>query len=120
MNRKTYYLIADIIQKNRTWIKVIGTEKLVEMRILQDGMLKPLLFKAITLKSYREHYCFKRSCTWNINEYDLNMGLLALCKKDPSASERIKHDALTLRDVEYIIEKASFGIIKLELDDYEN
>ena len=117
MNRKTYYLIADIIQKNRTWIKVIGTEKLVEMRILQDGMLKPLLFKAITLKSYREHYCFKRSCTWNINEYDLNMGLLALCKKDPSASERIKHDALTLRDVEYIIEKASFGIIKLELDD---
>ena len=102
MNRKTYYLIADIIQKNRTWIKVIGTEKLVEMRILQDGMLKPLLFKAITLKSYREHYCFKRSCTWNINEYDLNMGLLALCKKDPSASERIKHDALTLRDVEYI------------------
>ena len=55
MNRKTYYLIADIIQKNRTWIKVIGTEKLVEMRILQDGMLKPLLFKAITLKSYREH-----------------------------------------------------------------
>ena len=79
MNRKTYYLIADIIQKNRTWIKVIGTEKLVEMRILQDGMLKPLLFKTITLKSYREHYCFKRSCTWNINEYDLNMGLLALC-----------------------------------------
>lgn len=57
--------------------------------------------------------------SWNINEYDLNMGLLALCKKDPSASERIKHDALTLRDVEYIIEKASFGIIKLELDDYE-
>lgn len=81
MNRQTYYLIADIIHKNRTWIKVIGTEKLVEMRILQDGMLKPLLFKAITLKSYREHYCFKRSCTWNINEYDLNMGLLALCKK---------------------------------------
>ena len=60
MNRKTYYLIADIIQKNRTWIKVIGTEKLVEMRILQDGMLKPLLFKAITLKSYRENTLSRR------------------------------------------------------------
>lgn len=119
MNRQTYYLIANIIQKNRTWVKVIDTEKLVEMRILQDGMLKPLLFKAITLKSYREHYSFKKSCTWNINEYDLNIGLFALRSKDPSASERIKHDTLTLRDVEYIIEKASFGIIKLELDDYE-
>ena len=119
MNRQTYYLIADIIQKNRTWIKVIGTEELIEMRILQDGVLKPLLFKAITLKSYRKHYSFKRSCTWNINEYDLKMGVFALCRNDPSAAARIKHDALTLRDVEYIIEKASFGIIKLELDDYE-
>ena len=34
-------------------------------------------------------------------------------------SVRVKRNALTLRDVEYIIEKASFGIIKLELDDYE-
>ena len=59
MNRKTYYLIADIIQKNRTWIKVIGTEKLVEMRILQDGMLKPLLFKAITLKKLQGTLLFQ-------------------------------------------------------------
>ena len=119
MNRQTYYLIADIIHKNRTWIKVIDTEKLVEMRILQDGMLKPLLFKAITLKRQSSILADKRYRTFGFNEYDLRMGLLALCKKDPSASERIKHDALTLRDVEYIIEKASFGIIKLELDDYE-
>ena len=59
MNKQTYYLIADIIQRYRTWIIVKDTELLVEM------------------------------------------------------------GTLTRRDVEYIIEKASFGIIKLELSDYE-
>lgn len=41
MNKQTYYLIADIIQRYRTWIIVKDTELLVEMRILQDGVLKP-------------------------------------------------------------------------------
>ena len=41
MNKKTYYLIADIIQRYRTWIIVKDTELLVKMRILQDGVLKP-------------------------------------------------------------------------------
>ena len=42
MNKQTYYLIADIIQRYRTWIIVKDTEQLVEMRILHDGVLKPL------------------------------------------------------------------------------
>lgn len=119
MNKKTFYQIADIIQKNRTWIKVVDTEKLVEMRILQDGIFKTLLYQALTLQSYRDHYSFQRTRTWNINEYDIGQGLAALCKNDPTAVQRVEHDMLTLRDVEYIIEKASFGIIKLELDDYD-
>ena len=91
MNKKTYYLIADIIQRYRTWIIVKDTELLVEMRILHDGVLKPLFYQ----------------------------GLAALCKKDPSAKGRVEKGTLTRHDVEYIIEKASFGIIKLELSDYE-
>lgn len=62
---------------------------------------------------------FQKKRTWKINEYDLNQGLAALCKKDPSAKGRVEKGTLTRRDVEYIIEKASFGIIKLELSDYE-
>ena len=114
MNKQTYYLIADIIQRYRTWIIVKDTELLVEMRILQDGVLKPLFYKGLSLQSYRDHYSFRKKRTWKINEYDLNQGLAALCRKDPS-----EKGTLTRRDVEYIIEKASFGIIKLELSDYE-
>ena len=43
-------------------------------------------------------------------------GIVALIRKDPSARQRIDEDTMTLSDVEYIIEKASFEIIKLELD----
>lgn len=89
------------------------------MRILQDGVLKTLFYKGLSLQSYRDHYSFRKKRTWKINEYDLNQGLAALCKKDPSAKDRVEKGTLTQRDVEYIIEKASFGIIKLELSDYE-
>lgn len=119
MKKRTYYLIADIIENNSTWIKVVDTEKLIEMRIAQDGVLKALLYKALTLQSYRDHYSFRKKRTWNINEYDLNQGLAALCRKDPTAEKRIQQNTLTLRDVEYIIEKASVGII-LELNDCEH
>lgn len=49
--------------------------------IPQDGVLKTLFYKAITLQSYREHYSFIKSRTWNISEYDLNQGVAALCRK---------------------------------------
>ena len=81
MEKRTFYLIADIIHQNRTWIKVIDTERLIEMRIPQDGVLKNLFYKAITLQSYSEHYSFIKSRTWNISEYDLNQGVAALCRK---------------------------------------
>jgi hypothetical protein len=64
MNKKTYYLIADIIQRYRTWIIVKDTEQLVEMRILHDGVLKPLFYKGLSLQSYRDHYSFKKKRTW--------------------------------------------------------
>ena len=65
MNKQTYYLIADIIQRYRTWIIVKDTELLVEMRILHDGVLKPLFYKGLSLQSYRDHYSFrkKRKCS---------------------------------------------------------
>ena len=113
MNTKTYYHIADIIQRNRTWIKVVDTERLVEMRIIQDGNLRTLYYRSLTLQS------FQRKRMWKISEYDIGQGLASLCRKDPTAVKRCKQNALTLSDVEYIIKIASFGIIRLELFDYD-
>jgi hypothetical protein len=56
---------------------------------------------------------------WKISEYDIGQGLASLCRKDPTAVKRCKQNALTLSDVEYIIKIASFGIIRLDLFDYD-
>ncbi len=119
MNKKTYYRIADLIQNYRTWLKVVDTEQLTPMRMFLDGQLKTCMCKTLTLESYREHYGFIRSRKWNITEYDIGRGLVSLVRKDPAARQRIENDQMTLADVEFIIEKASFGIIKLELDRYD-
>ena len=49
----------------------------------------------------------------------MKKGIVDICSKDPCAKGRVEKGTLTVRDFEYIIEKASFGIIKLELSDYE-
>lgn len=119
MNRKTYYKIAELIQHYRTWLKVVDTEQLTPMRMIMDGELKTCMYKTLTLQSYRENYGFIRTRKWNITEYDIGRGIVALVRKDATARHRIAKDQLTISDVEYIIEKATFGILKLELDKYD-
>ena len=60
MNKQTYYLIADIIQRYRTWIIVKDTELLVEMRILQDGVLKPLFYKGLFAPELQRSLLFQK------------------------------------------------------------
>lgn len=45
MNQKTYYLIADIIQRYRTWIEVKDTEKLIEMKIVAGWSVEDLVLQ---------------------------------------------------------------------------
>lgn len=119
MDRQLYYHIADIIHQRRTWIKVIDTERQTAMRIIVNGEIRTLMFRTLSLRSYRSHYSFQQSRTWHVTEYDIGNAVTALARKDPSAQVRLEACHLTNRDVEYIIEKATFGILKLELDDYE-
>lgn len=120
MDKPTFYHIADIIQRHRTWIKVIDTERFIPMRIVQQGKLRSLLFQAITLQSYRARYGFQRRRIWNINESDIGHALATLIEADPTAKLRAELQTLTMEDVEFIIERASFGIIKLELYNYDS
>lgn len=120
MTQATYLHIADVIQKYRTWVKVVSTDQLVEQRIRQDGILVPVYYQTITLKSYHPRPGCWRTRIWNINEHDISLALSYLCQIDPSASSRADNCSLSLSDVERIIEYASHGIIKLELYDYDS
>ena len=119
MDRELYNHIADVIHRHRTWIKVIGTERQTAMRIIANGEIRTVMFRTLSLQSYRSLYSFQQSRIWHVTEYDIGNAVAQLVRKDASAQKRVRACRLTNRDVEYIIEKATFGILKLELDDYE-
>lgn len=119
MNNRLFLHIADIIQRHRTWVRVLSTNNWISYNIIVDGHLKKCPSRVLTLKSFRVKYGFLDARVWHIPEYDLSSSVVALVRKDPSARVRVEVCRLTIFDVEYIIEKASFGIIKLELDKYE-
>ena len=101
-------------------IRVIENNMNMHMRfIIVNGEIRTLMFRTLSLRSHRSHYSFQQSRTWHVTEYDIGNAVTALARKDPSAQARLEACNLTNRDVEYIIEKATFGILKLELDDYE-
>ena len=119
MEKKLFEHIAYKIHRHRTWIKVVDTTRWCEYNLIVDGHLKKCPFRVLTIQSFRVKQGFTEQRTWNISEYDLSRGVVALTRKDPSARCRLLRCRLTIPDVEFIIEKATFGIVKLDLDKYD-
>lgn len=110
--------IAHVANHHRTWVRVSNSNEQVVYSMIVSNEIKTITMRALTLQSYRNHYGFKPSQTWKVSEHDLRRGLAALYDKDPSARGRAATLHLNNQDVEYIIEKATYGIVKLELDQY--
>lgn len=120
MKLQTLRHIGSIIRRHKTWIKVDDTCPLVQVQVFQDGKLTHVLCRVLSLRSYRKRPGFMRSHTWHITEQDISRGVSELCQQDPSARGRVDRLQLTCRDVESIIQTASLGIIKLELNENVN
>ena len=119
MNNRLFLHIADTIQRHRTWVRVLSKNRWITYKIIVDGHMKKCPSRVLTLQNFRVKYGFLDTRVWHISEHDLSSSVVALIRKDPTARARVDECRLTISDVEYIIEKASFGIIKLELDKYE-
>lgn len=118
MEKKLFEHIAAKIQRHRTWIRVVDTTRWCEYNLIVEGHLKRCPFRVLTIQSFRVKQGFPKRRTWNISEYDLTRGVVALTRKDPSVRSRLLRCQLTIADVEFIIEKATFGIL-LDLDKYD-
>ena len=96
MDKALFYHIADVIQE-----------------------LHHIDYQVITLRNYRNQYCWQKPHIWKVNEHDLAEGVRKLIQRDPAAKCRADNLLLTCMDVEYIILKATFDILKLELYEFE-
>ena len=97
MDKALFYHIADVIQEHRSWIEVIDTHDTIQWNYYLDGEFRHIDYQVITLRNFRNQYCWR----------------------DPTAKTRADTLSLTSKDVEYIIQKATFEILKLELYEFE-
>jgi len=71
----------------------------------------------LRLRSTYKHNGYERGTKWSISEYELDNALARYRQKNHELKARLKKGAsyLEAKDVETIIEIATYGLVKLEL-----
>ena len=120
MRKVLFQRITTIIDECSTWMEVADANHYVEFSMLVDGQFRISLCPAILLRNYRSKWQYEKGHTWAVTEYDMDKAISQMKAQDPNFRKRFSECLISYKDVEKIIEKASFGIIKLELFDYES
>lgn len=118
MDPKLYRHIVSIIDKYKTWVMVVDSSQFIG-KFLWNGTEGVESFrKVLALKSYNVRWGFVEPRKWYITMAELNKGVNRLTASDERAKARIRNYDLTLYDVEFIIETATHGVLKLGLGRY--
>ena len=94
------------------WIGAECSNRLCPDLTQLDGIIRTGHYDAIVLTAYRPDYGY-------IPESKLNRSVRELKREDEAFANRFRTDTLTLDDIERIIKQATFGLVNLNLDEYE-
>lgn len=106
-----------LINMHRSWIVVddgFGYSRSVVFRRSKAFLC---VSKILRLRSTLPHNGYANGMTWNIPEHELDRALARYRRKNRDVKGRLKKGAsyLEAKDVEAIIEIATYGLVKLEL-----
>ena len=101
------------------WIGAECSNRLCPDLTQLDGIIRTGHYDAIVLPAYRPDYGYKVGQQWIVPETKLNPSLRELKREDEAFANRFRTDTLTLDDIERIIKQATFGLVNLNLDEYE-
>ena len=67
-----------------------------------------------------KHNGYERGTKWSISEYELDRALAVYRKRNPEVKARLKKGAFYMeaKDVNAIVELATYGLLKLELSEF--
>lgn len=119
MREFLYQQIANIITTHCTYIEVVDTTQHRDFAILEDGKMRTIQSRMLTLRVCLTTDNYDKGQTWHISEYDMDRVVAILRKEDEKFRKRFEDESLNIKDVEAIINKASFGIVKLRLSNIE-
>lgn len=116
MKETSYNRLVDTIRARHTWITVLQSDRERSLMVQVERELHEVRCRVLTLVSLRQHGLYKKGHVWDIPEYNLDKAVRTL-KRDARFRERWNKDATTTDDISEIMNRASYGFIRLELSD---
>jgi hypothetical protein len=116
MKETAYNRIAETIRARHTWITVLQSDRERSLMVQVGRELREVRCRVLSLVALRGHGLYGKGHVWDIPEYNLDKAVRSL-KRNPGFKERWNREAATPGDIEEIINRASYGFIRLELSD---
>lgn len=119
MRRTTYLQMLYLIDMHKSWIALDGSRSYTPRIIFKRDRMILCTFRTIRLRAIYKHNGYERGTKWSVSEYELDKALALYRKRDHEVKARLKKGAsyLEAKDVNAIVELATYGLLKLELDD---
>lgn len=114
---RLYYHIVELMQRYRTWVRVIDTEQRIPVSFLRGQYAEIRYVQSLTLQCITDSDGFRSGHFWRIPLCDLQMGIHLWSKMDPSFVKRASIFSLTLNDVNHITEISTHGRLRLRLEE---
>mgnify|MGYP003411236331 CR=1 FL=1 len=88
--------------------------------VFRRGRPVSCVCRMLRLRSTYKHNGYERGTKWSISEYELDRALAVYRKRNPEVKARLKKGAsyLEAKDVNAIVELATYGLLKLELSEF--
>lgn len=120
MRSDIYSRIVFLIDEYRTWIKVDDANHFDVCSVNLDERQFPCVCRTLALRSMFRYRHYRKGTTWLIPETELDLALNRLKQRDRKFAKRLKSgvEHIGYRDVNTLVQSATYGIINLELSDY--
>ena len=110
--------IADIINERRTWINAELSPKQTPYLIPLDGTISVCYSCSLNLQVIEARNGYKKNQKWIIPEVVLEKSARKIKTQDAAFWKRLTTGQMNYQDVERLILDATYGIVKLTLDEY--
>ena len=118
MKSETTKDIAAIINDHSTWIAAEYNSCQTPYLRLIDGNVSICYSASLILRVVIAQHGYGKRQRWIIPEYKLELSVHKQKEMDATLQKRILNRNMTCRDVERIILDATYGLVNLELDNY--
>src|SRR5574344_2764510 len=110
--------IAEIINERRTWINAELSPKQTPYLIPIDGTISVCYSCSLNLQCIEVKNSYSKKQKWIIPEVVLEKSARKIKAQDAAFWERFTTGQMNYQDVERLILDATYGIVKLTLDEY--